>query len=153
MNTNNFKIFIEALEALPQDIKDRQVAINDFEHFYNKPTAKIRTNDFGGLIYITSKDIKGLPQLYKKTRKELDACTGGYCSTIWIWTLGEFLDTSFPGWAHENKIIWGNNFGAYVGQYNRAFGKKEDETLTNNDIIIYLRGVFERHIKSEGATK
>jgi hypothetical protein len=44
-----------------------------------------------------------------------------------------------------------NNFGSYVGQYNRAFGKKEDETLTNNDIIIYLRGVFERHIKSEEA--
>jgi hypothetical protein len=39
----------------------------------------------------------------------------------------------------------------HVGQYNRAFGKQEDETLTNNDIIIYLRGVFERHIKSEGA--
>jgi hypothetical protein len=40
MNTHNFKIFIEALEALPQDIKDREVGINDFEHFYNKPTAK-----------------------------------------------------------------------------------------------------------------
>jgi hypothetical protein len=62
-----------------------------------------------------------------------------------------FLDISFPGWAHENKIIWGNNFGSWVNQKNKAWGKKKDETLTNNDIIIYLRGVFERHIKSEGA--
>jgi hypothetical protein len=45
MNTNNFKIFIEALEALPQDIKDREVDINGFKHFYNKPTAKSKTND------------------------------------------------------------------------------------------------------------
>jgi hypothetical protein len=151
MNTHNFKIFIEALEALPQDIKDREVGINAFEHFYNEPTAKSKTNDFGGLIFIASKDIKGLPQLYKKTRKELDCCRGGYCSTIWVWTLGVFLDISFPGWAHKNKIIWGSNFGSWVNQKNEAWGKKKDETLTNNDIIIYLRGVFERHIKSEGA--
>jgi hypothetical protein len=43
------------------------------------------------------------------------------------------------------------NFGSWVNQKNEAWGKKKDETLTNNDIIIYLRGVFERHIKAEGA--
>jgi hypothetical protein len=42
---------------------------------------------------------------------------------------------------------------ALVQTKTNFFGKKEDETLTNNDIIIYLRGVFERHIKSEGAIK
>ena len=152
MNTNNFKIFIEALEALPQDIKDREVDMLDFESTFYKPTAENKTNDFGGLISIVSKDIEGLPKLYKKTRKEIGVGGHkGYCSTVWIWTIGEFLDISFPGWAHENKIIWGNNFGSWVNQKKQAFGKKEDETLTNNDIIIYLRGVFERHIKSEGA--
>jgi hypothetical protein len=86
-----------------------------------------------------SKDIEGLPKLYKKTRKEIGVGGHkGYCSTVWIWTIGEFLDISFPGWAHENKIIWGNNFGSWVNQKKRAFGKKEDETLTNNDIIIVV---------------
>jgi hypothetical protein len=61
---------------------------------------------------------------------------------------------SFPGWAHENKIIWGNNFGSWVNQYKRAFGKKEDETLTNNDklfvFILLLRCVLCRywHLKA-----
>jgi hypothetical protein len=50
---------------------------------------------------------------------------------------GVFLDISFPGWAHENKIIWGSNFGSWVNQKNKAWGKKKDETLTNNDIILF----------------
>jgi hypothetical protein len=54
----------ESLEALPEEIKDREVDMLDFEHFFNKPTAKSKTNNFGGLIYIVSKDIKGLPKLY-----------------------------------------------------------------------------------------
>jgi hypothetical protein len=66
----------------------------------------------------------------------------GYCSTVWIWTIGEFLDISFPGWAHENKIIWGNNFGSYVGQYNRAFGKKEDDNPPKSLVLLLAVGLL-----------
>jgi hypothetical protein len=58
MNTHNFKIFIEALEALPQDIKDREVRINEIdEPTPNKPIG------FNGIISIAAKNIAGLLEI------------------------------------------------------------------------------------------
>ena len=151
MNTHNFKIFVEALEALPQQIKNREVDMQGID----KPTPHNRS-DFGGLISIVAENIEGLPEAYKTILDDANAHdTYGkkdtYNSNIWTIALGDFLGESFTFWAEANQAVWGNHMGYFANTYKQAFGKEDNETLTNNDIIIYLRGVFERHIKSKGA--
>jgi hypothetical protein len=42
-----------------------------------------------------------------------------------------------------------NKNGISVYSYNKAWGKKEDEILTHNDIIIHLRKAFDNWIAFE----
>jgi hypothetical protein len=49
-------------------------------------------------------------------------------------------------WASENPKIWENENGISVYSWNKSWGKKQDETLTHNDIIIHLRKAFDNWI-------
>jgi hypothetical protein len=40
--------------------------------------------------------------------------------------------------------------GYFLNTYKQAFDKEDNETLINNDIVIHLRGVFDRYIKLKG---
>ena len=125
MNMHNFKIFIEALEALPEDVKS-----NKFHHLGMDEPELNKPHDFGGLISIVAVNIDGLPQIYQKILKYHRAhnphCKETYNSNIWLLALVEYL-------------------GEYWGEYwGDDFGKSEDEILTHNEIIAHLRGMYEK---------
>jgi hypothetical protein len=46
----------------------------------------------------------------------------------------------------SSKVLWENPRGISVYSFNEAWGKKENETLTHNDIIIHLRKAFDNWI-------
>ena len=136
MNTHNFKIFVEALEALPEEIKNRKVKLSGIDE--PKPDKPI---DMSGLFSIVAKNIEGLPEMYKTILDYSNAhnphCIDVYNSNIWGLATWDFID----GWDKFHTI----------GYYNIDFDKKEGETLTANDIIIYFRKEYDKYIKSEGA--
>jgi hypothetical protein len=135
MNTHNFKIFVEALEALPDDIKNRRVRINEID----EPTPN-KAIGFSGIISIAAKNIEGLPEIYKghfeHARAHNPHCKGAYNSNIWKIAYLEFID----GWDKFHR----------VGNWASDFDKTEDETLTANDIIIYFRREYDKYIRLEG---
>jgi phosphoglucomutase len=83
MNTHNFKIFVEALEALPASIKGDEVNIGSFL----KPDHMCGTvGCFAGLISIVADDIPELKQ----------ACKGKfYNSCEWQYALDRYLECDF----------------------------------------------------------
>jgi hypothetical protein len=138
MNTNNFKVFIEALEALPDDIKNNEVSMN----------STLRPNPFcgtvgcfAGLVSIVAEDIPELKQAY-----EFD----GYNYSAWALALNSFLNCRFDYWAGRNETVWNNIYGGRLYSHNTAFGKIRGDVLTHNDIIVYLRGVYDRWIDEVG---
>jgi hypothetical protein len=50
-------------------------------------------------------------------------------------------------WAIEYPEIWGNDKGRVIFCSVEAFGKKFKDKITHNDIIIHLRGVYERWVE------
>jgi hypothetical protein len=135
MNTNNFKILVDALEALPDEIKNNQVDMNStFEPACGTPGC------FAGLISIVANDI---PELKKHYTSSI------YSYAEWAYALRDFLGVSLEVWASENPKIWENENGISVYSWNKAWGKKQDETLTHNDIIIHLRKALDNWIAFE----
>jgi hypothetical protein len=80
MNTHNFKIFVEALEALPEEIKNRKVKLSGID----EPTPD-KPIDMRGLFSIVAKNIEGLPEMYKTILDYSNAhnphCIDVYAST------------------------------------------------------------------------
>jgi hypothetical protein len=135
MNTENFKILVDALEALPEDIKNNEVAMNSAL----KPNPFCGTAGcFAGLISIVANDIPELKELYAGEK---------YCFTEWAEALKKFLGISIEVWAWENPTVWGNYRGANAYVYNEAWGKGAEETLIHNDIIIHLMNAYDNWIK------
>jgi hypothetical protein len=135
MNTNNFKIFVEALEALPEDIKNNKVDMTS--------TAQPQCGTpgcFAGLISIVANDISKLEECYNFYEYDFE---------MWEKALGKFLECRFVEWANDNPDIWDNKFGFSIFIENKAWGKKENETLTHNDIIIHLRKALDNWIAFE----
>jgi hypothetical protein len=132
MNTENFKILVEALEALPENIKNNEV---DWSRL--TPTTE-DPRDFTGLISIVAEDINELKKLYRFQV---------YHSAGWEDTLTTYLGVSIEVWAFRNQKVWGNDRGLSVNSYNEAWGKRDNETLICNDIIIHLRSAYDRWIK------
>jgi hypothetical protein len=135
MNTNNFKIFVEALEALPEEIKNNKVDMrSNFEPICGTAGC------FAGLISIVANDI---PELKKHYTSSI------YSFSNWGMALHDFLGISLQAWAWENPTIWENTRGISVYSFNEAWGKSEDETLIHNDIIIHLRKALNNWIAFE----
>jgi hypothetical protein len=131
MNTENFRKIVEALEKLPQEVKNREVDIISVK----EPLAE-NISDFTGLISLAGRKIPGMLELYNP---ELE-----YSCSRWALVLDIFLDCNFSKWASRHPSIWGNyvGYGVYTSTY--AFGKKE--TLINNDIILHMRKAYNRWI-------
>jgi hypothetical protein len=135
MNTNNFKILVEALEALPDEIKNNKVDMMS--------TAQPQCGTpgcFAGLISIVANDISKLEKCYHFYEYDFE---------MWENALNNFLECSFVEWAKDNPNIWNNKFGFHIFIKNKAWGKKENETLTHNDIIIHLRKALNKWIAFE----
>jgi hypothetical protein len=54
-----------------------------------------------------------------------------------------FLMSSGNASSASTNKIWENENGISVYSWSKAWGKKQDETLTHNDIIIHLRKAFQ----------
>jgi hypothetical protein len=88
---------------------------------------------FAGLISIVANDISKLEKCYHFYEYDFE---------MWENALNNFLECSFVEWAKDNPNIWNNKFGFHIFIKNKAWGKKENETLTHN----YLDGVCNGHI-------
>ena len=135
MNTKNFKIFIEALEALPENIRNNEVDMKSVD----EPICGT-VGCFAGLVSIVAKDIPELKELYS-----LDITH--YDFVEWSHALNAFLGCRFTNWASRNRMIWGNSEGGRMFSDITAFGKERWGVINHNDIIVFLRGVYERWIE------
>ena len=140
MKTEKFKIFVEALEALPDEIKNNEVDMrSNFEPVCGTAGC------FAGLISIVANDIPELKNNYSPR----DYSPINYSFSDWAMALKDFLGVGLDIWAWENPTIWENTRGLSVYAFNEAWGKKEDEKLIHNDIILHLRKALDNLIKKE----
>ena len=137
MNTNNFKIFVEALEALPESIKNNNVNMASIA----EPDPVCGTPGcFAGLVSIVAEDIPELKQAYKSNYYEYNE---------WEEALNIFLECTFRSWANYNYKSWGNTQGRDVFCSSVAFGVEVGDSLTHNMIIIHLRKALNKWIAFE----
>jgi hypothetical protein len=135
MITDNFKVFIEALEALPEDIKNNEVNMKSVD----EPVCGT-VGCFAGLVSIVANEIPELKELYSPDIPNYDYVE-------WSNALNVFLGCRFTNWAGRNKVAWGNSEGRRMFSDITAFGKERWDVLNHNDIIVFLRGVYERWIE------
>jgi hypothetical protein len=133
MNTERFRIFVEALEALPEEVKSRKVNM-----LSTTRPMKYTAGCFAGLVYIVANDITELHKLYTYQR---------YNYVMWSSTLDSFLGCNFKKWAHYNPKVWDNDFGEKVFSNRVAWGVEADGVITNNHIIVHLRKAYDRWVK------
>ena len=137
INTNNFKTLIEALEALPEGIRKNKVNMSSTD----EPVCGT-VGCFAGLISIVANEIPELKELY--------AHKGTYFFHAWVNALNEYLEVNFTEWAKENPEIWGNEDGWYMFSSINAFDKGAGDVLSHDDIIVFLRRVYERWAGCQG---
>ena len=135
MITDNFKVFIEALEALPEDIKNNEVNMKSVD----EPVCGT-VGCFAGLVSIVANEIPELKELYSPDIPNYDYVE-------WSNALNVFLGCRFTNWAGRNKVAWGNSEGRRMFSDITAFGKGRWDVMNHNDIIVFLRGVYERWIE------
>jgi hypothetical protein len=140
MNANNFKTLIEALEALPEGIRNNKVNMSSVD----EPVCGT-VGCFAGLISIVAKEIPELKKLY--------ASKHIYFFHAWVDALNEYLDINFREWAEENPEIWGNEDGWHMFYSITAFGKGAGDVLSHDEIIVFLRNAYDRWIDFENDKK
>ena len=146
MNTERFKTLVEALEALPDHIKNNRVDMSSLQN----PVCGT-PGCFAGLISIVANDIPELKGLYKLgddySYEFWAKATGDYleCNLNLDWRLGVL--SSFEAWAVEHPAVWGNVHGSSIFSSACAYDGDIEDKLTHNEIIIYLRGVYERWVE------
>jgi hypothetical protein len=138
MITDNFKVFIEALEALPENIRNNEVDMKSVD----EPVCGT-PGCFAGLVSIVANDIPELKELYS-----LDI--HNYDFVEWSNALNVFLGCRFTNWAGRNRMVWGNSEGRRMFSDITAFGKERWDVINHNDIIVFLRGVYDRWIDEVG---
>jgi hypothetical protein len=152
MNKNKLKQFVNALDALSDDIKDWDIDMNNDE----EPTCNT-PGCHAGLISIVAKDLPELKDIYER----IYLTKGGgnksnYHYSIWADALAVFLGFSerkdLECWAKDNPKLWGNKYGDYMFMAAAAF---TDDTgnlpkqLTHRDIINHWKQVLANIEKGE----
>jgi hypothetical protein len=87
-----------------------------------------------------AKDIPELKELYSPDIRNYDFVE-------WSNALNAFLGCRFTNWASRNKVVWGNVHGGRLFSDITAFGKERWGVINHNEIIVFLRGVYERWIE------
>ena len=130
LNVSKFKVLVEALEALPEDIRSNEVDMSSTD----EPTCGA-VGCFTGLISIVADDIPELKEIY---------LFSSYNCYNWKDTLYDFLECDFSKWAEHKPKIWGNAYGWHMFESAMAFGKDHGYILSHDEIIIHLRDVCNR---------
>jgi hypothetical protein len=153
MRIRRLKKLVRVMQALPDDIKNREALKN-----INVPPNKsfdFRFNLFAGLISIVADDIPALKKYYTREDKydsngEVVLNPYSDYTTLWEWALRRYLGVDLAKWASFNSELWGNDKmrkspWCYREGFSRlTFDIKGSEALFNYHIIDHLAGVCER---------
>jgi hypothetical protein len=121
--TERTGLFVETLEALPDETKNRYI-----EHDDTYEEVCSICGCFGGLITIISKDIPGMKDVRKlRNHYPVDAER----------LLNIYLKCNFREWADTNPIIWDNSYGWYMFHSASAFGIGTHSKLSVNQVNIF----------------
>ncbi len=146
MNKDKLKEFVNALDALSDDIKDMQVDMSS-----TKEPVCGTPGCHAGLISIVAKELPELEEAhlkvfkihfkaYKEIKQDL------YVYTIWADALAEFLGFEdilhLTDWAVDNPKLWGNKYGENMFSSWQAFTNDEYKQLTHIDIINHWKQVL-----------
>jgi hypothetical protein len=93
-------------------------------------------------ILLVANEIPELKELYSPDIPNYDYVE-------WSNALNVFLGCRFTNWAGRNRMVWGNSEGRRMFSDITAFGKERWDVLNHNDIIVFLRGVYERWIEKK----
>ena len=130
LNVSKFKVLVEALEALPEDIRNNEVDMSSVDEPFCGTVGC-----FSGLISIVADDILELKEIYLFSR---------YNFYSWKVALYDFLECDFSRWAEHNPKIWGNAYGGHMFESAKAFGKNHGDILSHDEIINHLRNALDR---------
>jgi hypothetical protein len=138
MNTKHFRTLVEALNRLPEPIKNDYVDMKS-----TKEPVCGTPGCFAGLISIVADDIPELKQLYGG---------GKYYYSLWEFALNEYLECNFPAWAGRHPEIWDNEYGTFMFFSNDAFSAINGNYLNHKNIIVHLTSAYNRWVELEKKT-
>ncbi len=151
MNKNKLKQFVNALDALSDDVKDWEVNMGSGK----KPMCDT-PGCHAGLISIVAKDLPELQEIYENHIYFSEGCGNerDYHYSLWADALAEFLGfvdkRDLRVWAKDNPKLWGNRDGYNMFCSFFAFTYDLNKEITHIDIINHWKQVL-KNIENEGA--
>ncbi len=142
MNKDKLKEFVNALDALSDDIKDMDVEMGNT----NKPSCGT-PGCHAGLISIVAKELPKLQEIYERLYfLQWNIRGSRYEYSIWADALAEFLGfknmRDLRDWAKDNPKLWGNRSGYNLFCSRLAFIDDAYKQLTHIDIINHWKQVL-----------
>jgi hypothetical protein len=150
MNKDRLKEFVNALDALSDDVKNMDVNRN----YYKEPECGT-SGSHPGLIYIVAEEVPGLKYIYKRFHFPGYLIEDSFPWYDWASTLANFLGfkdkIGLTDWAKDNPKLWGNKYGHYMFCCEgwQAFTNSQFKKLTHRDIINHWKQVL-KNIENEG---
>jgi hypothetical protein len=149
MNKNKLKQFVNALDALSDDVKDWGVIMMST----NKPACGT-PGCHAGLISIVAKELPKLQEIYERLYfLQWNIRGSRYEYGIWADALAVFLGfknmRDLRDWAKDNPKLWGNRSGYNLFCSRLAFIDDAYKQLTHRDIINHWKQVL-KNIENEG---
>ena len=141
INKDKLKEFVNALDALSDDVKDWDVEMFDIdEPLCGTPGCH------AGLISIVAKELSELQEIYENHIYFMYKTEIIYKYDVWADTLADFLGfekrRDLEDWAEENPKIWGNEYGGEMFELTRAFTDNLPKQLTHRDLINHWKQVL-----------
>jgi hypothetical protein len=142
MNKDRLKEFVNALDALSDDVKDMDVEMGST----SKPSCGT-PGCHAGLISIVAKDLPKLQDIYECLYfLQWNIRGSRYEYSIWADALAEFLGFSeekdLECWAKDNPKIWGNKYGYDMFSARLAFTDDKSKEITHRYIIEHWKQVL-----------
>jgi hypothetical protein len=152
MNKDRLKEYVNALDALSDDVKDWGVAM-----LSTKEPACGTPGCHAGLISIVAQDLPELQDIYMPLYLSESGRRGKrgnqYFFYVWADALAEFLgfkgEEDLETWAEKNPRLWGNKFGGDMFLSQSAFANGLYKKLTHRDIINHWKQVLKK-VEEEG---
>ncbi len=150
MNKDRLKEFVNALDALNDDIKNM-----DVNRGYCEEPKCGTSGSHPGLIYIVAEELPRLKYIYKRFFFVRFVYYYEFPWYHWADTLAYFLGfkdkIGLMAWAKDNPKLWGNKYGDYMFSYEswQAFTNSRYKKLTHRDIINHWKQVL-KNIEDEG---
>ena len=154
MNKDRLKEFVNALDALSDDVKNMDVNRN----YYEEPKCGT-SGSHPGLIYIVAEELPGLKYIYKRYYFLGYVYEDDFPWYSWASTLAYFLGfkdrVGLMDWARDNPKLWGNKYGDYMFSCEgwQAFTNSRYKKLIHRDIIEHwkqvLKNIEEEEVKND----